>query len=126
MCIPMIVARVTSESESSSSMPSLSSVSRGLKPSLFLPRRPPTPQSLALGRPSLPAGPRPRLLHRRTARHRATTRESGTEMAAATSTELLTPAVGRRGEEGAALAWAGLGGMAGREEEGLEGAPVEG
>ena len=105
-------------------MPSFSSVLRGLKPSLFLPRMSPTLHSLALlGSPA--TGPRPLFLQRRTARHSASRRLSGTEMAAASSTLLLICRLGSRsllGEEGEGTA---LGRAEGSRGAGEEGAPGE-
>ena len=83
----------TSESESSSSIPSPSSVFNGLNPSLLLPRISPTFQFFPLLDELAPIiVPFPLFLHLLQARHIAINIEIGTEMAAATSTEELTSA----------------------------------
>ena len=110
-------------------MPSLSSVSRGLNPSLSLPLSSlPTPQ-LSFRPPfSFPPTrwPRPRFLHLRTARQTAMRMERGTDMAAAIKTELL---MWRSGRIGAALAFDGtafeLGREAGIGEGAEDGAPEQ-
>lgn len=79
----------TSDSESSSSMPSPSSVLSGLKPSLLLPSMSPTLQFLSPWRPDLALAamvPRPRLRHLLIMRQSATSSDSGTETAAAITT----------------------------------------
>ena len=115
-----LVVQITSESESSSSIPSRSSVSRGLKPSLSLPwSRLPTPQSLPLLPSFPPRCPLPRFLHLRTARQTAMRIERGTDTAAAIRTELLMWRSGRMGADLDSVDAAfGLGREAGRGEEG--------